>query len=209
VIKSILIAPVFIIPWILFMALKLPTALLGVVMIPLIYPLRARDFDDLPWWTTPWANPEDWTGGPKGIAPHSLPSWWIEREGTGFRSFFLYHCIRNPANGLRSIEALDLDIDQHKVQYRTNILVDDLPLQWYEPWHIRKAQPELKTIWYFAWQGFKAGFKIVHLWNDERHLVIKLGWRVEPKDAHFHVNPEGQRSQGAGFASKVLLYREG
>jgi hypothetical protein len=196
--------PIFILMWVLMIAIKIPTTLLGVVMVPLLWRYRATYYDELPWWTTPWANPEDWTGGPKGVRGASLPQWWVDREGDGFSSFVKYHMVRNPSNGLRAIEFLDLDIDSKKVKYHSTSPVRN----WYEPWDMRK-QHKQKVAGYVAWQGFKMGCKLVILWSDTRHFVAKFGWRVEPKDAHKAVNPDGQRSKGAGFASKFLPFRKG
>lgn len=197
--------PIFVLIWVGMMALKLPVAILGLIVVPALYPYRARHYDELPFWTRPWANPEDWTGGPQGVVGESLPAWWIKREGSGFGPFWKYHAIRNPANGLRSFEALDLDIMQGRVRFHTPRY-----FRYYEPWHIRKLDDAPRTVWYLAWQGWKAGFKFVHLWNDERYLELKIGWRVEPRDAKEPLDPDGQRAlEGAGFASKFLPYREG
>ena len=199
-------APVFLLVWVGMLALKIPTALLGFVVVPFLYPYRARDYEDLPFWTRLHANPEDWTGGPEGVEGKSLPLWWVRREGSGFWSFYRYHAIRNPANGIRSIEALDLDIIQDKIRYWTPRY-----LPYYEPWYLRREfEMELRSCGYICWQGWKAGAKFVYLWSPSRHFVFKFGWRVEPRDAHEPLDPDGQRAQeGAGFASKLLPYREG
>ena len=190
--------------------IKIPTSLFGFFVVPFLYPYRDTDYKDLPWWTRPWSNLEDWTGQP-GNFKSSLPRWWVlntdfhpdyKGHGTGFKSFYQYYALQNSANGLRSFKLLDLAIDPSKVQYKTNF-----KMKRYEPNEVRKLA--LTTVWYWAWQGFQAGFKIIHIWNDERHLVIKLGWRVEPEDAsggdkYFDIGMEN-----ASFAGKVLLYRKG
>lgn len=193
--------PLFMLLWVGMICIKIPTALFGFFVVPFLYPYRDTDYKDLPWWTRPWSNPEDWTGQP-GCYESSLPRWWVEERGTGFGSFYRYYAVQNSANGLRSFEFLDLTIDPSKVKYKTNYKMTR-----YEPPEMRELG--LKTVWYWAWQGFQAGFKIIHIWNDERHLVIKLGWRVEPEDAsggdkYFKIGMED-----ASFAGKVLLYRKG
>jgi hypothetical protein len=100
--------PIFLAMWLLFIAIKLPTAILGLVVVPLIYPYRATDYADLPFWTRPWANPEDHQGGPKSVPGASLPKWWVEENGAGLGSWWRYNAIRNPANGLRSFEFFDI-----------------------------------------------------------------------------------------------------
>lgn len=164
---------------------------------------RNVSYDDLPPWTRPWANPEDWTGGPAGYK-NSLPEWWVHREGSDFRAFYKYHAFRNPANGLRSFEALDLDIKQDEVRYKTPFYC-----RFYEPWYMRREHPERRTYYYIAWQGHRAGVKFVHHWNNDRHFVFKFGWRIEPRDAHEQIDPDGIRHRDAGFASKLLPYRKG
>lgn len=196
----------FIPAWLAFLAIKIPTILLGVVVVPVMYAYRDMHYDILPKWMRPWANPEDWYGGPKGTRD-SLPRWWIDRhEGeVGFLMWWHYHAIRNPANGLRSFEWLDLDIIPDLVRYKTPRY-----LRYYEPWYVRKMDIlRPRTYWYLAWQGWQAGFKLVHHWNDERHLVIKLGWRVQPSDAEEAIDPDGIRVEDAGFATKFLPYRKG
>jgi len=80
----------------------------------------------------------------------------------------------------------------------------------YEPHVMRKEG--IKHASYWCWQGYQAGYKMVHVWNDERHAVVKLGWRVEPNDK------KGENQQGkwfqilkddASFAGKAQPYRKG
>ena len=194
--------PIFIIVWIAFLAIKIPTVLLGAFVIPVMWRYRDIDYNDLPWWTRPFANPEDWRGGPQHFA-NCLPEWWVRREGDGFWSFWKYHAIRNPANGLRSFEFLDLDPDPAKIKYKATRY-----LRYYEPWYARE-NTETQTYGYIAWQGFRAGVKFVHHWNDKRHFVFKFGWRIEPRDAHELLDSGGVRIKDAGFATKLLFYREG
>ena len=192
--------PIFIVMWALMLLIKIPTALLGAIMVPLLYPIRHKHYAFLPWWTRPWANPEDWEG--HGYGSDSLPNWWVITRGTGFWSFYKYHAIRNPANGLRSFEWLDLDIIPHKVEFRRSKNYTQLR---YDISRIRFAGQ--KTVWYFAWQGFRAGFHIVHIWNSERHMNILFGWRVEPSDTVTENDNIGIHD--ASFASKILLWRVG
>ena len=187
--------------WALIICIKIPTALLGFVMVPLLYKYRNTLYKDLPFWTRPWANPEDWRGqSPDGNDVGSLPRWWIKREGDDFKAWYRYHAIRNPANGLRSFEWLDCDIIPEKVKFKTNRYMDR-----YDVSKIRELN--LKTVWYIAWVGNRMGLEVIHIWNDERHFNIKLGWRIEPNDMYGDVSKLGMRN--ASFASKILPFREG
>jgi len=192
--------PVFVTLWATYLIIKIPTALLGSLVVPLLWAYKNTEYSDLPFWTKPWANPEDWEGGPSTYE-NSLPKWWVTSKGGGFFSFFHYHAIRNPANGLRSFELLDLDIDPEKVEFVTN-----QEFIRYEPNTLRAWNR--KTSWYFAWQGWHAGMKFIHIWGPDRHTVIKFGWRVEPSDANA-TDIEAIGMEDASFASKVLLYRKG
>lgn len=222
--------PIFIVIWILFVALKVVVILTGLIAVLFLFAYRDVTYDSLPWWTRPWANPEDWYGGPMTYEKTSLPKWWVDKHGESEWSFYRYHAIRNPANGLRSFEWLDLDIDPAKVKYVTPFL-----LATYEPWHMRKMNDGVEKIIfkkckYWCWQGyFKAGYKYVKLWKDlqphwwtdwqwwifkgpksgPRHFVAKFGWRVQPSDATFEIDPLDIRIADAGFATKLLPYRKG
>jgi len=191
--------PIFILLWLGFLLIKIPTALLGLIMVPAIYRFRFTGYENLPWWTRPWANPEDWEGNGNGSG--SLPLWWVNAHGVNFKSFFQYHAIRNPANGLRSFEWIDMDIDPARVEYRRSHAIVN-----FEPGNLRRLK--IKTAWYIAWQGYQAGFQVYHIWSDDRHLNIKFGWRVDPSDADTSL-PKNMGVDDASFATKFLLYRRG
>ena len=237
--------PLFFLYWLGFAAIKLPTAILGFLVVPFLYSYRHKEFDEVPKVFLPWQNPEDWKGGHRGTE-HSLPNWWIkepvddikipllkivirkarEARGFGFWSWYKYHAIRNPANGLRNFESLDLDIMPTLVEHYTDATSRKLEAGYrlrYEPTTMRKDG--VKTAWYIAWQGYQAGVKVVHVWPDlkkdikilkwtllkagPRHFVFKFGWRIEPKDRDIPIDPNGTRVDDAGFASKFLPYRKG
>ena len=196
--------PVFIALWIAVIAIKIPTVLLGFLVVPFLYRYRHKKYEDLPAWTRPWANPEDWWGGPEGTE-ESVPQWWINRyEGVTFWTWYKYHAIRNPANGLRSFEFLDLDIDQEKIEY-----IAYPELKHYDPWYTRRYTPDVDFYWYLVWQGWQSCFKIIYHWNDEKHIEFKIGWRVNPRDKHVAPDPDGIRGEDAGFATKFLPWRNG
>lgn len=195
--------PIFILIWALFFTFKAVVLLTGLFVVPVLYLYRKRPFDEVPKVFLPWQNPEDWNGGHRGTE-HSLPQWWINQCGFGFWSWYKYHAIRNPANGLRNFESLDLDIEPSKVQF---VATGEPYRLRYEPTSMRKDG--IKFASYLAWQGLQAGCKVVYVWNAERHFVFKFGWRIEPKDRDIPIDPDGTRVDDAGFASKLLPYREG
>lgn len=194
-------SPIFLANWIGNIAIKLPTLFAGFIMVIPLYFYRKRAFDEVPKIFLPWQNPEDWNDRIMGTE-NSIPQWWVNEMGTGFWSFYKYHAIRNPANGLRNFDFIDLDLKEGEIYYWTPTYYKH-----YAPWYVGKYN--IKTCGYIAWQGWKAGVEIIHIWNDERYFVFKFGWRVCPRDAVEGYSETSHRWQhGAGFASKFLPYRK-
>jgi hypothetical protein len=223
--------PFFIVTWLAYLFLiKLPTIVVGLGAVPLLYPYRHTDYKDLPWWTRLWSNHEDWQGGTPGYGEASLPWWWIRREvatyrepwhnmsntighalspkwerhlrwqyhvprrhqqGTGFKSFYIYHALRNGADGLRSFPPFAIYIEPPRIQYKTPTY-----LRWYEPWKLRELG--LKSAHFLCWQGWKAGYKWVYIHDDVDHTVLKLGWRIDAD----------RLLQTRSFATKFLYKHE-
>lgn len=156
----------------------------------------------------------------------AAPDWQFQGyillpRGTGFFSFYHYYAIRNAANGLRAIDPIRLSIDWDRVGYLSSLSshfsLDSLSESYgtYEPEPLRRDGR--KWAGYIAWQGWYAGMKVVYIWNKDRHLVIKIGWRIEPADVN--PLPEGESHEfyttqavlrnNRSFAMKVGLYRRG
>jgi hypothetical protein len=191
--------------WGVMIAIKAPVALLGFLMVALLAKHRYKAREDVPRIYTPWLNPEDWNDGPMGTSS-SLPKWWVNREGDDFKAFYRYHAIRNPANGLRNFPSLLVNLKEgnEDIRFITPEYFDS-----YSPWWLAQNHPTVKSAWYLCWKGWKLGFKYIRMWNPERHTVIKLGWRVEPMDKVIGPDKAGQKyGGGAGFATKVLLWRK-
>lgn len=177
------------------MAIKATVAALGLVVVPFMY--RWRKYENIPSVFRPWQNPEDWRGGVAGNED-SLPYWWKTREGKGFWSFYKYHAIRNPADGLRNYKWLNLKINPDKVYYVTDQL-----RKHYEPW----AADASKLQWYICWQNVWLGVKVQWI-RKKTYTEFKLGTRVEPWDSVEGPDPKGSRAKhGASFASKFILNR--
>ena len=184
--------------WFYQLLLKIPTALLGLFVVPFLWRYRYTQLDMLPFWAIPWANPEDWHGGTENY-DGSLPHWWKIREGDGKWAFYKYHAIRNPADGLRNFEKLNLKINKDSVYYWTPTYY-----RHYEPWHVKK--PAL--IGYVAGQNVWVGVKLQWI-RSKTYSELKFGFRVEPADAHHELAPDSaRRLLGASFASKLILNRE-
>ncbi len=197
----------FLAVWAIAMAVKASVALLGFVMLAIMYRWRDVDFNDVPKVFTPWKNPEDWTGCPKAYK-ESQPKWWVNRMGgTSFWSFYKYHAIRNPANGLRNFPFFSIPYETApKYRYICSEYKKDWGT-WY--WKHRQPEPKRRTWWYVVWYKGQLGVNFNHIWNDERYFVAKFGWRITPTDTVDGLPENSVRRQvGSGFASKFLPYRE-
>lgn len=198
--------PLFILVWLAVMAVKATVLILGFVMVALLYKYRSVPFDQVPKVFTPWKNPEDWVDGPMG-GPESQPRWWIKRMGgTSFWSFYKYHAIRNPANGLRNYSMFVID---YKNATKYKYICSDYRSGW-GVWEWKHQTPEKpRTWWYVVWYRFQLGVEFKHIWNDERYFVFKFGWRITPTDVVDGLPDTSVRKKvGSGFASKFLPYRE-
>ena len=186
--------------WALQLALKVPVAALGLLVVPFLYKYRYTQLDMLPLWAVPWANPEDWQGGFLGNEG-SLPEWWKQRmvgENPKW-AFYKYHAIRNPADGLRNFEKLQLKINKDSVHYWTPKYFDH-----YEPWADRT--PGWRG--YIAWQNIHGGIKVQWV-REKSYSEFKWGFRVEPRDAHYELDQNSaRRALGASMATKLILNRD-
>ena len=201
--RKLLLPPGMILWWLVQIAVKLPTVLLGFLVVPFLYRKRYTPLRDMPWWSKPWANPEDWYGGLLKNTD-SLPKWWKKRMGDGFWAFYKYHAIRNPADGLRNFPKWNLRVSKHMVHYWTPKYYDH-----YDPWYVRREDPDFTgVIGYAAWSSVWLGVK-VQWYRKESYSEFKFGFRVEPRDAHHDLHPSSARAKlGASFASKLIPNRK-
>jgi len=184
---------------------RLPFQGLGLFVVPFLWRYRHTNYSDLPAWTRPWANMEDWWGQrsdkPRHRNDNSLP-WWMNVEGkTDFWSWYEYHAIRNATDGLRSFKWYACDAsDPTKVSYKT-----DIYLREYQPQTLKELGR--KSAYYWAWVGWKVGVDFTYLWSDTRYFNIKYGWRVEPSDKE-DPRREGDLAKVLGFSQTLHRSRE-
>lgn len=197
--------PIFILVWAAYQIVNAPAALLGLVITPFLYNLRMTEYNELQerwYWQLirPWVNPEDWYGQRAANWQNygSVPWWWYAKYGDTRWHFYRYHAIRNPSNGLRSYPLLACRIDSAKFKYVTNVVLTS-----YEPSVLRWLGH--RFVWYFCWQKYKAGFNILIIWNEKRHLNLLFGWRIRPQYRH----QMSVMQSFASFATKFLPYRRG
>ena len=183
--------PIMLLMWAGMIVLKVLWIPTGWVAVPFLWKYRFTDYADLPGWTRPWSNLEDWQGQPNHYAG-SLPKWWVLRrkaegfEGTDFRSFYRYHSFRNGADGIRSYPLLNVNLYDGGIKFYSPQYMDR-----YEPYDIRREGK--RAAGYFAWQGWQAGMKWVFIYNSKYHASIKLGWRLEPRHKYSPTNKQEQK----------------
>lgn len=194
--KMLALMPVWLTWWAVQIAVKAPFALLGLVVIPYMWKKKDTPLHELNWAEKLFANPEDWYGGFYNF-PNSLPPWWVRAHGVSFKSFYQYHALRNPADGLRNIPQLQVQIEPHRVQY-----VASQYLRYMEPDFVGNVPG---VYWYVAWQGHHMGLQVMWI-RDKDYVVLKLGMRVEPRDAH--EPPKGARGTLGGSMATKLVRKE-
>lgn len=203
-IELILKLPIMLLWWLIQIAIKIPVALLGLLLNPIMYYYRNVPLAEIPWYLLWLANPEDQFGGYPGFED-SLPAFWkrrMEAEGWSLRyAHWFYMSIRNPADGLRNFKWLQAKLDPDKIKYLTNEY-----LRHYEP----RAMEQGKWYWYFCWNGYSLGMKVNRVWSDTRYLTFKWGFRIQPSDTNIdNVDTGGTRYLlGASMATKFLPYRK-
>jgi len=105
--------------------------------------------------------------------------------------------VRNPANGLRTYPLLTCDVKTSRLEWRDN----DLPTN---PGPLRKTGK--RAAWFYAWHGPYYGLWLCVLWNKERHMKLRIGWKLVPEEAQFDNEWKPERT---GFAASILPWRRG
>lgn len=192
--------------WIPMLLLTGVLTLLGYIVVPILWRYRNTPFKDLPAWTKPWSNPEDWHEGILGYEG-SLPTWWIEREGYSFKSFFQYHARRNSADGIRNFSFFTVPVkDVYKdIQYRTNEYQKS-----YSPWWINRDGRRPGVYWYWCWVGIYGHFGLAWIWKKPHDdgaewTQLNWGWKVYPNDKNGIDENSVRYKTGAtfGFGTKL------
>ena len=176
-----------VIPWLL---LTIPLEILGLVVVAILIRYRDVPIEQMPKWSLPWVNPEDWTGGYLDHQPgdNCMPPD-LRQEYKGAWGFYRYHALRNRAHGLRNYDWYVLELDENKIQYCAPAKLAN-----YSDWFLKKYgfnTPGM-AYWYIAWQDNRAGFKWIKF-TKKRVISFKFGWRIEPTDAINGFNPRSIR----------------
>lgn len=97
----------------------------------------------------------------------------------------LYWYNRNPANGTRWLSPFNCQVDKTQVKY-----VGSLDSIW-------QYDIDDRDQWFFAWQGFKAGFYWIKTWPLLGKRRLFIGYAIYPSDTQ--LGQYGYRLYGAGF----------
>jgi hypothetical protein len=202
--EALLLAPIWIVVWAVQLLIKIPVAILGLFLQPIMYKYRNTHIDEIPWYLIWLTNPEDQYGGLPGYVD-SIPPFWrkrMEEEGWSLRyAHWFYSAVRNPADGLRNFRWLQAPLEPEKIKFITN-----QELRHYEPWALQPGD----TAWYVCWNGIYCGLQVVHVWNEKKYLTFKWGFRIHPSDIDVdNIDWSGTRARlGASMATKFLPYRD-
>ena len=203
-IKVIMWTPVWLLMWTIQLVIKTPVMLLGFILQPIMYKHRNVLLKDMPWYLLWLTNPEDQPGGFPGY-PDSFPSFWHNRmkaEGWSLRwAHYMYHAVRNPADGLRNYKWLQCPLRPEKIEWVASKYMDH-----YEPRFMEVGD----FHWYVCWNGPYCGVKLNYVWSEDRYFEFKFGFRIHPRDTIAEaIDWKGTRAfLGASMASKFLPYRK-
>lgn len=165
--------PVFILAWLLRLAVFLPLAIIGV---PLLYLLaqvghvetrRSKRFDRyLLQWRPPfglYCNDEDGIDGLRGNDP--AQQWWADKTASWSpqKRIWVWSALRNPVDSLRWVRLLNPRIDPTHVRF---VGMDHEP-----------AKGE--NGWYLAWLS---GTPYSCIRVERQGWRFWLGWKLKPED---------------------------
>lgn len=190
--------PYFMFTWVLGLAVRTLFIVAGWFVVPLAAACKAyeekMDQDGVgnprveyhfTWkWMFPWDNFED------GIANDTYVKY-----DSMFMKIVYWSAIRNPANNLRIVPYLSLDIDPAKVKWTGG--PHGLPTSY-------DLKPPAKE-WFIAWCGLYSGIWIQRTFLPSWVPLIGgfrrfwLGWKIFPSDVY---GVTGHRVHGAGFATQ-------
>lgn len=164
--------PIFVVFWIVRLAIFLPLAIMG---IPLVYwqtsrgkhsPRPSKRFSHTlllwsTWFMWPWQNEEDGVDGLRGGDP--AQQWWADKTAgwSPQKRIFVWSALRNPVDSLRWVPVLNPQLIPREVHF---IGMDHEP---------EKGEGG----WYFAWMGPYSCIRY-----ETKHFRFWFGWKIRPED---------------------------
>lgn len=203
--------------WIFLLASNIILDGLGLIVVALAIPLRVpgkslsdqRPITNLPRWLHIWGNDYDGLLGDKrmwwrdncdaqvwfGIRP--LLRRLLAKLGTdlpqldvnSYLAMWWWAAVRNPTNNMRLYSLWQAPVRGSTITYKGDAVVEDNPGK--GGWQFVTTENDGKR-WY--------GFYLVHQWNKDHALVIRLGFKVEPQH-------QGQDVEPKGMTTKINFYK--
>jgi hypothetical protein len=177
--------PLFIISWILFIALDLSLLLIGWVLVPIAAACRAYEMTDLnvskpgdgPIYHFTWRFMWLWDNKIDGIANINY------KKCSSLFWQILYWYNRNPVSNLRFVKYLSFKISPEKINFigSANCI----------PESIAK-----RPHWFLCWHGPYSCF----YWRGASREFL-IGWKAYPKDI-YGLNENSYRLESTGFGSQ-------
>lgn len=164
--------------WVFLLACNIVTDLAGLFVVAIAIPFRVDDVSksdgrqivNLPRWAWLFGNDYDGLLGDKR-------GWWAENTPFGwpvdhFVSMYTWAALRNPVNNMRLTNLFSAPVQGSTITFKGKEHVRDDKDS--AGWQFVTTENSGKK-WF--------GFYLVYLWSDTRAFVIRLGFKVEPKDA--------------------------
>lgn len=191
----------FIPSWLIFLAFRTLMIALGWLLIPVAAFARAYEAYDAPHWQEgtrrqyrftwafmwPWDNEEDGIADPT----YWTPPAWVPKSLQLPVLIIYWSALRNPANNLRYVDALNVKIRGANVNYIGSLA---------SPVELRQYDDDSVTFWSLTWHGLYSNIR-VHFRLGSQIWRFWLGWKIYPHDI---VEPvTDHRKDGAGFATQL------
>lgn len=167
---------------------------IGLVVVAIALPFRVKDYSgsdgreisNLPKWAWLFGNDYDGVLGDKR-------GWWAANTPFGlpvdnFVSMYTWAALRNPVNNMRRTNLFSAPVQGSTITFKGKEHVRDDKDS--AGWQFVTTENSGKK-WF--------GFYLVYLWSDTRAFVIRLGFKVEPKDAG--------SAERQGMTTKVNLWK--
>ena len=196
--KEILLAPLFALSYIGFLAMRTILILIGWIVVPLAVLCRAyevrpsRIYSDgrmvraFTWkyiWL--WGNEEEGIG------------WYGDYDSLAMKIIYS-ECFRNPVNNLRYVPFFSLKIDPEGVKFVGSLgsHKDNL-----ERHIVEKYDSDDEVFWSLTYQGLYSNIRVHFMFRNVRYRFW-LGWKIYPEDIYGLPSWDHRRAT-AGFATQL------
>lgn len=183
--------------WILFIMMRTVLILIGWIIVPIAAALELYEvrpdmlFGKLVYrhhwaWRILWL----WGNDEEGI------SWYGDPEWPTFIRIVYSQCWRNPANNLRYVPLLSLQIDPTRVRFIGSL--GDWDYKYLSETAVRSYDSDEVSFWSFTWCGAYSNFRWQFMMFGKRWRLW-AGWKIYPEDIY---GVTDHRKESAGFATQ-------